>query len=247
MENTRIRASLFGLPIDIITMNDAKDLLFFAEKPMHVITINPEMLTKSYKDKDLSNLIKNADLVVPDGVGVVMGLKMIGINTKRVPGIELAYGILEAASITDLSVALIGADEDTIQKTRTELLQQLPGLNIVYTHNGYFNNDEEEVIIKELQNIQPDIILAGLGFPKQEKFLTNFKNFSKRTIMIGVGGSFDVWAKKVKRAPMIFQKLNLEWFYRLLCQPSRFSRIFPTIPLFLIRVPLNYKLNRKEY
>ncbi len=247
MKNKRRRASLFGLPIDITTMNDAKDLLMFAEKPMHVITINPEMLTKSYKDEELSNIIKNADLVVPDGIGVVMGLKMIGVKTNRIPGIELAHGILEMAQMTSLTVALIGADEDTIQKTKAELLKQFPELNIIYVHNGYFNNEEEQIIIKELQNLQPDIILAGLGFPKQEKFLTNFKNFEKRTIMIGVGGSFDVWAKKVKRAPMIFQKLNLEWFYRLLCQPSRFSRMFPAIPLFLLRVPLNYKLNRKEY
>ena len=243
----RKRACLFGLPIDIISLNDAKELLLNAGMPMQVVTINPEILTNSYRDAELSDLIKNADLVTPDGVGVVMGLKMIGIKTNRLPGIELAYSLLQEANEKGLKVALVGADEDTIQKAKAELLKELPNLNFVYVHNGYFNKDEEEEIFNKLAEVQPDILFAGLGFPKQEKFLKHFKNFAKNTIMIGVGGSFDVWAKKLKRAPKIFQKLNLEWFYRLLCQPSRFKRMFPSIPLFLLRVPLNYKLNRKEY
>jgi len=245
--NNGPRACLFGLPIDITTMQDAKEMLLNANKPMQVVTINPEMITKSYQEETLSNLIKNVDLVIPDGIGVVIGLKMIGVKTNRIPGIELAYELLKVANEKGLKVALVGADEDTIQTAKTELLKDLPNLNISYLHNGYFNNDEENLILDELKNIQPDILLAGLGFPKQEKFLESFKKTSKSTIMIGVGGSFDVWAKKLKRAPKIFQKLNLEWFYRLLCQPSRFKRMFPAIPLFLIRIPLNYKLNRKEY
>ena len=241
------RACLFGLPVDITNTEEANGFLLSQSKPMQVVTINPEMITKSYKDTYLSELIKNADLVVPDGIGVVIALKMIGIKTNRVPGIELAHSLLKEAEKRGLQVALIGADEDTIQKAKKELLKEMPNLKISYVRNGYFNKDEENVIIDELAEIQPDILLAGLGFPKQEKFLENFKKHSKNAIMIGVGGSFDVWAKKLKRAPEIFQKLNLEWFYRLLCQPSRFKRMFPSIPLFLLKVPLENKLHRKEY
>lgn len=241
------RACLFGLPIDITTLEEAKCTLLSANKPMQVITINPEMISKSYQDKNLSNLIQNADLVIPDGIGVVIALKMIGIKTARIPGIELAHELLVEAEKKNLKVALIGADEDTIQKAKSELLKELPNLNISYIRNGYFNKDEENVILDELAKIQPDILFAGLGFPKQEIFIENFKNYSTGTIMVGVGGSFDVWAKKLKRAPKIFQKLNIEWFYRLLCQPSRFKRMFPAIPLFLIKVPLKRKLHRREY
>ena len=248
MENSkRKRACLFGLPIDITTMDDLKANLLNSEKSQQVITVNPEMITKSYKTPELAEFIKNVEWVIPDGVGVVMALRMIGVKTQRIPGIELAHSLLEEANEKGLKVALIGADEDTIQKAKEELLKELPNLNIVYLRNGYFNDDEEIEIIDNLSKCQPDIVFAGLGFPKQEKFLNTFKNFSKSSIMIGIGGSFDVWSKKLKRAPKIFQKLNLEWFYRLLCQPSRFSRMFPAIPLFLLRVPIEYKLNRKEY
>ena len=241
------RACLFGLPIDITTMQNAKEKLLNADKPMQVVTINPEMLTVAHQNEELATLIKSADMVIPDGIGVVIGLKMIGVKTSRIPGIELAYELLKEANAKGLKVALIGATEETIQETKKELLKELPNLNIVYLRNGFFDNCEEVEIINELGKLQPDILLAGLGFPKQEKFIESFKNILKRAIMIGVGGSFDVWSKKVKRAPKIFQKLNLEWFYRLLCQPSRFKRMFPTIPLFLIKVALNQNLNRKEY
>ena len=243
----RNRACLLGLPIDITTLDEVKTSLLASQTAQQVLTINPEMVTKSYKDEQLSKLVKNMDWVIPDGVGVVMALRMIGVKTQRIPGIELAYELLKEANKQGLKVALIGADEDTIQTAKTELLKELPDLKIVYTRNGYFSNEEEKNILEDINNAQPDILLAGLGFPKQEKFLKSFKNFEKNTIMIGVGGSFDVWSKKLKRAPKIFQKLNLEWFYRLLCQPSRFSRMFPAIPLFLLRIPLENKLNRKEY
>ena len=241
------RACLFGLPIDVTTINESAAYLLSQNNPMQVITINPEMISKSYKDDSLSDLIKNADLVVPDGVGVVIALKMIGIKTVRVPGIELAHSLLLEAEKRELKVALIGADEDTIQTAKKELLKEMPNLKISYTRNGYFNKDEENVIIQELSELQPDLLFAGLGFPKQEIFLKNFKKYSKNTIMRGVGGSGDGWAKKLKRAPKLFQKLNLEWLYRLICQPSRFRRMFPAIPLFLLRVPLERNLHRKEY
>lgn len=241
------RACLFGLPIDITTLENVKTELLSANTSQQVITINPEMITKSYKDKELVSLIENMDWVVPDGVGVVMALRLIGVKTARIPGIELAYSLLKEAEKKELKVAFIGADEDTIQKATQELLKEMPNLKIVYVRNGYFNKDEENAIFDELAKVSPDILFAGLGFPKQEIFLESFKKIAKNTIMIGIGGSFDIWSKKIKRAPMFFQKLNLEWFYRLLCQPSRFNRVFPTIPLFLLRVPLAYKLNRKEY
>ena len=243
----RKRACLFGLPIDITDINEVKKSLLESNATQQVITINPEMITKSYKNQDLADLIKNANWVIPDGIGVILALKMIGVYTKRIPGIELAYELLKEADKNGLKVALVGADEDTIQTAKKELLKDIPNLNIVYLHNGYFNSQQETEILSELEKVQPDILLAGLGFPKQEIFIKNFKNFSKGSIMIGVGGSFDVWSKKLKRAPKLFQKWGLEWFYRLLCQPSRFSRIFPAIPMFLLKVPFAYKLNRKEY
>ncbi len=243
------RAQLLAIPVDIINKTAALDFLFSRleeNKGSFVITLNPEMVTLAHKDKTAMNLIKTADLIVPDGIGIVLGLKLIGVKANRIAGIELAYETLKTAEQKGLKVGLIGASQDTIEQAIIELKKDMPKLNIVYSHNGYFNDEEKEEILSDLAKSEPDIVLAALGFPKQEKFISEFKNLYIKSIMIGVGGSFDVWSKKVKRAPKIFQKLGLEWFYRLLCQPSRFKRIFPSIPLFLLRVMFCRKLSKKE-
>ena len=243
------RAQLLGVPVDILSMAQAIDSLFSRleeREGSFVVTLNPEMVTLASKDTTSMNLIRTADLVVPDGVGIVLGLKLIGVKAFRIAGIELAYNSLKIAEKKGLRVGLVGASQDTIEKTIMELKNNMPNLNIVYAHNGYFDDDEKKQILSDLAKTEPDIVLVALGFPKQEKFISEFKNLYIKSIMIGVGGSFDVWSKKVKRAPMIFQKLGMEWFYRLISQPSRFRRIFPCIPLFLLRVIFCRKLSKKE-
>ena len=110
----------------------------------------------------------------------------------------------------------------------------MPDLKIVYTHNGFFENADE--IYEELKTVSPSLVLVALGSPKQENFISEAKTKLKNGLLIGVGGSFDVWSGEIKRAPIIFQKLGLEWLYRTITQPKRFKRIFPALPLFLIKV-----------
>ena len=107
-------------------------------------------------------------------------------------------------------------------------------LNVVYSHDGYFDNDED--IIESVISANPDLILVALGSPKQEFFIHNLKEKLPNSTLIGLGGSFDVWAGVVERAPKIYQKLGLEWLYRTLKEPKRFKRIFPTLPLFVLKV-----------
>ena len=107
-------------------------------------------------------------------------------------------------------------------------------LNPVYSHNGFF--DDENLIIEDLKKANPQLVLVALGSPKQEQFIYKVKSGMPNTLFIGVGGSFDVWANKVARAPIFFQKMGLEWFYRTVKEPARFKRIFPTLPLFVLRV-----------
>ena len=112
--------------------------------------------------------------------------------------------------------------------------KEIENINIVYYHDGYFKDDSE--IIDHLVNAQPAVVLTALGSPKQEEFNYKLKKLLPNTLFIGVGGSFDVWAGIVKRAPEIYQKLGLEWLYRTVKEPKRFKRIFPTLPLFIIKV-----------
>lgn len=206
-----------------------------------VITINPEMFECASKDYEFANIIKEAEMVIPDGVGVKIALKINGYNTERIPGIDFAKKLLQESAINNIPVAIVGAREDIISKAVENIQNEISGINIVYKHDGYFDNDNE--IYNELNAKSPKLILVAMGSPRQEKFIYNAKKVLKPALMVGIGGSLDVWSGKIKRAPKIFQLLGLEWLYRTITQPSRFKRIFPTLPLFIIKA-FNYKFSK---
>lgn len=232
---------LLGLNVDDYSFEEAictaKNLID-GQKVSQVVTINPEMFQQAEKDNQFANIVKEAEMVIPDGVGVKIALKLTGHNVQRIPGIDFARRLLKEASLSGIPVAIIGAKEEVITKAVENLQNEINGLNIVYYHNGYFN--DAELIYNELKEKSPKLILVALGSPKQEKFIFNAKKILNPSLMVGIGGSLDVWSGTVKRAPKIFQVLGLEWLYRTVTQPSRFKRIFPTLPLFLIKV-LNNK------
>ena len=232
---------LLGYSIDDYSFDEAvlkaKELID-SDKVSQVITINPEMFQTADNDSSFSNIVREAEMVIPDGIGIKIGLKLTGKNVARIPGIDFAKKLLKEAALSNIPVAIIGSKEEVITKAIENLQNEISGLNIVYYHNGYFDNDEE--IYSELKNHSPKLILIAMGSPRQEKFIYEAKKKLNPALMVGIGGSLDVWSGFVKRAPKIYQVLGLEWLYRTITQPSRFKRIFPTLPLFLIRV-LNYK------
>lgn len=219
-----------NLLIDTFTFEEAIE---YAQNGQ-VVTLNPEMIDAASKNPDLTNIIREAELVIPDGIGVQLGLKILGHDVKRIAGIEFARKILEKYTLIGKSVALVGAKPEVIEKTVQNLKKEIPGINIVYYHDGYFNDDNE--ILTCLQNSRPDVVLTALGFPKQEVFNYKGKKLLRETLFIGVGGSFDVWSGTVERAPEIYQKLCIEWLYRTIKDPKRFKRIFPTLPMFVLKV-----------
>lgn len=239
-------AELFGINIDTLKLDDAlnnADFLIKQEKPSQVITINPEMFAEAEKNKSFKELLENAEMIFPDGVGVKIALKINGVDSDRIPGIDFAWKLLEKAEKENLSVAIIGAKEEIIAKAVDKIKNNFSKINIVYARNGYFNNDVE--VYNELKEKNPQIILVAMGSPRQEFFIRNAKNVLSRGLMVGIGGSLDVWSGNVKRAPKIFQMTGTEWLYRTLLQPERFKRIFPALPLFLIKA-LSYKFKRSE-
>lgn len=227
---------LLGFNIDTYSfeeaVNKARELID-GQKVSQVVTINPEMFEYAPKDNNFANIVKEAEMVIPDGVGVKIALKLNGHNVARIPGIDFAYKLLEEAAINNIPVAIVGAKEEVITEAVKKLTEKINGLNIVYYHNGYFSNDEE--IYNELNNKCPKLILVAMGSPRQEQFIYNAKKILKPALMVGIGGSLDVWSGTVKRAPKIFQLLGLEWLYRTATQPERIKRIFPTLPLFILK------------
>ena len=229
---------LLGYDVDLMSFKEA---LSFVEKKinnnecLHVVTINPEIIEFANKNKDFSEILKSADFVIPDGVGIKIALKLKGIEQEQIPGIEFAKEAIKICEKNNKKIALIGAKEEIIQKATNNLKKEFPDLNICFSHNGYFSKDYEEEIIKELISSEPQLVLVALGAPKQDLFINSCKEIYPNAIYIGVGGSFDVWAGEVERAPKAFRKIGCEWLYRTIKQPERLKRIYKTLPLFLFK------------
>ena len=220
------------LNVDTFTIDEA--IKYANTISGQVITINPEMIENASQNPDFSEIINSAELVIPDGIGVEIGLKILGYNVRRIAGIEFSHRMIEECAKNSQSVALVGAKPQIVEKAKENLEKEISGLYITYAHDGYFSNDEE--IINELKIRQPRLVLCALGSPKQEEFIIKAKQVLPNALFVGVGGSFDVWSGVVERAPEIYQKLGLEWLYRTVKEPKRFKRIFPTLPLFVLKV-----------
>lgn len=221
-----------GFDVDTFTFEQAVDWAY--SKHGQIVTINPEMISAAQSNPEFADIIKKSELVVADGIGVEIGLKILGYSVKRIAGIDLGKALIEKFTASGKSVAMIGAKPGVVDSAVVNLSKEYQNLNVVYSHDGYFDNDED--IIESVISANPDLILVALGSPKQEFFIHNIKEKLPNSTLIGLGGSFDVWAGVVERAPKIYQKLGLEWLYRTLKEPKRFKRIFPTLPLFVLKV-----------
>lgn len=239
----RQTTKILGYDVDLFNFDQAMDYIIkkSENQSTQTITLNPEMIELGEKNQEFSEILKNADLLIPDGVGVKIALKIYGISQERIPGIEFAGRLIEHCAKNSLPVALIGAKEETLQSACQKLKEKHENLNIVYARNGYFKEDDERAIVDEIKSKNPKLVLVALGVPKQEIFIKKYKNEFPNTVFVGVGGSFDVWSGNVKRAPKIFRQLGCEWLWRLIKEPSRFNRMFPTLPLFLFKVIINKK------
>jgi N-acetylglucosaminyldiphosphoundecaprenol N-acetyl-beta-D-mannosaminyltransferase len=231
---------ILGFNVDTFTLEQAVDYAY--SNGGQIVTINPEMIETAQKNNQFTQVINNANLVVPDGVGVEIGLKLLGNRVRRVPGIELGKQLIIKFYKEKKSIAMVGAKPEVINDAINNLKSEFDGINIVYSHDGYFSNEDE--IIEGLIATKPDLVLVALGSPKQEFFINKLKKSLPKSVMIGLGGSFDVWAGAVERAPEIYQKLGIEWLYRTIKEPKRFKRIFPTLPLFVLKVLKERFLNK---
>lgn len=235
----RKKEPVLGFDVDLFSFDDALQYVHShlkENKGMQIVTINPEMITLGKKDNDFARILNGADLIIPDGVGVKIALKIKGVNQENIPGIEFSKKLISLCELDGYSVGFLGAKEEVVQKAAQNLRAEFSNLNITYIRNGYFSSEEESIILQEIKAISPRVLFVALGAPKQEFLISKLKKEMPETIFIGVGGSFDVWSGMVKRAPLVWQKMGLEWLYRTIKEPSRFKRIFPALPLFLVRV-----------
>jgi N-acetylglucosaminyldiphosphoundecaprenol N-acetyl-beta-D-mannosaminyltransferase len=201
----------------------------------HVVTMNAEMVIQAKNNHDFHEVLNKADLVVPDGSGVILYLTLNGIKQTRFAGIELAQSLLRYAESEgeNCPVFFYGGKPEVVVKAVEKWQRELPNLTIAGYQHGYINEEEHSALINQLQQLQPKIILVAIGAPKQEFWINQHKSLCSAAIWVGVGGSFDVWSGTKTRAPKFIQKIHLEWLYRLAQEPKRWKRIF-ALPKFMI-------------
>mgnify|MGYP004461073995 FL=1 len=205
-------------------------------KKMFIVTANPETFMISEKDEEMKKLLLDKEsILVPDGIGVVKAARLLNYDIKeRIAGIDIANKLLELGNISKKTIYLFGAKQEVIDSMKAVLNEKYQDLKLVGSSNGYVQDKDK--VFREISKLNPDIILVALGIPIQEKLIYKHLNEFNKGIFVGVGGSFDVISGHKKRAPKIFVKLNLEWLYRIICEPKRIKRFYNNNVKFLLKV-----------
>ncbi|ABO51615.1 N-acetylmannosaminyltransferase [Desulforamulus reducens MI-1] len=241
-----MRIKLLGAPVDALNMKETvsqiKEFFKKGSKPHFIITLNPEYLYRAQDNEELMKLVQGADLVTPDGTGIVWAAKMAGFPVpERVTGIDLMLNLIPVAEQEGWGIFLLGAAPGVAEDTAKNLKKQYPNLIIAGTHDGYFKPQEEAAIVKKIAEAKPHLLFVALGMPRQEQWIHRYKDQLGVPVSMGVGGSFDVIAGRVERVSPWLQKLNLEWLGRLLKEPQRWRRQL-VLPKFAWLVIKKYKL-----
>ena len=231
-----MKIEVLGVAFDNVTLEQAAELggkMLQEDRFHYVVTPNPEFILAAEKDESFRAVINAADLVIPDGIGVIYSAKILGTPlSERVPGIEFSAKMLEKLNEMGGRLFLLGAKPGVAEKAGQNICAQYPNIVLCGTQDGYFK-DEEDVILK-VAAARPDLMFVCLGAPKQEKWMARWGQHTGAKMAIGLGGCLDVYAGNVERAPESWQKLGMEWAYRLKKEPKRITRM-AKLPLVLVK------------
>lgn len=233
------RASILGIHVDALTMQEAVQRvtsLVEGKEPAMVATANAEMIMRATKDEGLREALHAANLVVPDGAGTVWAANFLGYPMKeRVAGYDLSQELMQRGARKGWRFYFFGSAPGVAEKAKQKAESLYTGIQIVGVRDGYFTPSEEPMIVQDIQSKAPDILLVALGVPKQEKWILAHRQMLGVPVAIGVGGTLDVMAGVMKRAPRWMQKAKLEWLFRGMMQPQRAGRLL-ALPKFVLRV-----------
>ncbi len=198
-----------------------------------VITLNPEMLMQARHDPAVWGLLNRGDLVVPDGHGILWAGKRLGSRfPERVTGVDLIQALAVQALAAGWHLYLLGGAPGVAEAAAVNLQRRHPGLQVVGTGHGYFTGAELPAVLDRIRAARPDLLLVGLGFPRQEYFIRDHRHDLGSPVAVGVGGSFDVISGRLRRSPAWIQRLRLEWLYRAFQEPARWRRLL-VLPRFI--------------
>lgn len=231
------RVELFDIPVDRTDMAGALERIrgFVEQRSPHlVVTSDSSAIWRTRSDPEYKEIVQSADLVTPDGAGVVWAARVLGLPIwERVSGVDLMQRVCELAALHGYGVYLLGAEPGVAEAAAAKLAERYPGLTITGTHHGYFTPEEEPAIVARIAELRPDILFVAFGLPKQEKWIRRHSEQLQVPVAVGVGGSFDVICGKLKRAPRWMQVAGLEWLYRTIKEPKRIKRL-GALPRFML-------------
>ena len=235
------RITILGVDIDVLTNEETVKIVeqyIRTKTPLHLMGVNADKLNEAKKNPLMREIVNSCGVINADGASVVMASKYLSKSDalpERVAGIDLMMDLVAMCSEKGYSIYLLGAKQEVVEKTAKELYGLFPNVKIAGFHNGYFKESEWTTISKDIKDKRPDIVFVGITSPTKEYLIEYLQNNGHEEVFMGVGGSFDVISKEIKRAPEWMQKMNLEWLYRLLKQPSRWKRML-ALPRFGFKV-----------
>ncbi|MBO5369162.1 MAG: WecB/TagA/CpsF family glycosyltransferase [Clostridia bacterium] len=236
------KVNILGVKVDKVNIDQASDKIIEfiknGEKGKCVFTPNSEIIMMAYRDKDFCDLLNSSDILTADGIGVVYASRIVkNPIAERAAGYDIACLTLQKLSDIGGTLYLFGSKPGVAEEAGKNITAKYPGVKIVGYSDGYFDGTKEKTIINNIKKCSPDLLFVCLGAPKQEKWINEHKAELNAGVSLGIGGSLDVFAGTVKRAPEFYTKHGIEWLYRLVKQPSRFVRMLD-LPRFGFKVLL---------
>lgn len=246
------KVKILGVSIDNIDLEEAgaitKNIIENSNKSCKMIVApNTEFIMIAQKDREFFDILKSAELATPDSVGVMIAGKLQKKQFKqRIAGQDYLRKIFEVGEKEGWTFYLLGGRDDIPQKAAENLKKIYTNVKIVGFHEGFFEKDSEEEVIKEINELKPNVLFVAMGAPNQEKWIFKYKDKLKVDIAAGQGGTFDYEAGQIKRAPRIIQKLGIEWLWRLILQPSRIFRMI-VLPIYLIKIIFTRDITKGKF
>ena len=237
------RPKLWGIPIDNVSADYAVSKVLYwlkakKQDSRYIVTLDALATLRARKDKVYANCVKCADMVLPDGKGLTLALRFLGMPVQeRIAGIDFVERMCRTAAYEEIPIYFLGGAEGVAAMAAENMAKKYPGLKIAGTHHGYFDEAEEEKVVEKIKNSGARFLLVGLGVPKQEIWMSKYRDSLGGVVSIGVGGSFDVLSGKLRRAPIIWQNFGMEWLFRLIQEPWRWKRV-RALPIFGVFVLL---------
>lgn len=220
-----MRAEFLGTPIDLLTLEQtvvrAVDAMLM-RRPTHHVALNVAKLVNMRRNDELRRDVTESHIVGVDGMGIVWGARALGIDVpERVSGVDLMERLLEVCSQLEFRPYFLGATQEVLERATLEALDRWPGLTFAGFHNGYFSQEEEQDVVADIRAAKPDCLFIAMPTPRKERFLRKYREALNISFIMGVGGSLDVLAGHVSRAPLRMQRAGLEWLYRVYQEPRR--------------------------